>query len=146
MPYKRPESVLVVLYSGSDVLMLQRKDDPEFWQSVTGTMEENETSLETAYREVREETGIVCTPDFHPIIDGKTTAQYTIRPQWQYRYAPDTKVNTEYAFSVEIARDSEIALTEHLAYLWLPKQQAIQKAWSPSNQEAIAKFVPELKT
>lgn len=42
MNYKRPESVLVVIYANSSgrVLMLQRRDDPDFWQSVTGSLEE----------------------------------------------------------------------------------------------------------
>ena len=40
--YKRPVSVLVVIYAQDSkrVLMLQRRDDPEFWQSVTGSVEE----------------------------------------------------------------------------------------------------------
>ncbi|MGK0503740.1 MAG: dATP pyrophosphohydrolase, partial [Alteromonadaceae bacterium] len=33
MAYKKPESVLVVLYDQHHkVLLLQRNDDPEFWQ------------------------------------------------------------------------------------------------------------------
>jgi dATP pyrophosphohydrolase len=146
MPYKRPESVLVVLYAGSDVLLLQRKDDPEFWQSVTGTMEINETPIMTAYREVMEETGLHLSPVTRPIIDCKTINQYTIRPQWRHRYPPEVSINTEHAFCVEIDRHDDIVLTEHLTYEWLPKHQAIAKAWSPSNQEAITRFVPEPKT
>ena len=39
MAYKRPVSVLVVIYAEDTkrVLMLQRRDDPDFWQSVTGS-------------------------------------------------------------------------------------------------------------
>ncbi len=42
MQYKRPVSVLVVIYAEDTkrVLMLQRRDDPDFWQSVTGSLEE----------------------------------------------------------------------------------------------------------
>ncbi|SUB30560.1 dihydroneopterin triphosphate pyrophosphatase [Yersinia pseudotuberculosis] len=60
MNYKRPESVLVVIYAKSSgrVLMLQRRDDPDFWQSVTGSLEEGEAPLQTAQREVKEEVGI----------------------------------------------------------------------------------------
>jgi dATP pyrophosphohydrolase len=145
MPYKRPESVLVVIYSGSEVLLLQRKDDPDFWQSVTGTMEVGETPTETAYRELAEETGVVLNASRSQIKDCHTQRQYQIRPQWQYRYAPGHTVNTEHAFYVEIERDSVITLTEHLSYIWLPKQDAIKKAWSPSNKEAIEVCVPELK-
>ncbi len=45
MAYKRPESVLVVIYAFSSrrVLMLQRRDDPGFWQSVTGSLDGDET-------------------------------------------------------------------------------------------------------
>ncbi len=40
MSYKRPESVLVVIYAKSSgrVLMLQRRYNSEFWQSVTGSL------------------------------------------------------------------------------------------------------------
>ena len=38
--------------------MLQRQDDSTFWQSVTGTLETNETPRETAIREVWEEVGL----------------------------------------------------------------------------------------
>lgn len=42
MAYKRPVSILVVIYAQDTkrVLMLQRRDDPDFWQSVTGSVEE----------------------------------------------------------------------------------------------------------
>ena len=40
MQYKNNQSVLVVIYAKNTnrVLMLQRQDDPDFWQSVTGTI------------------------------------------------------------------------------------------------------------
>jgi dATP pyrophosphohydrolase len=146
MPYKRPESVLVVLHAGSDVLLLQRKDDPEFWQSVTGTMEGDETPIMTAYREVLEETGLSLSSTNRPIVDCHTINQFTIRPQWRYRYAPEVSVNTEHTFITEISKQDQIVLTEHHAHVWLPKHDAIAKAWSPSNQQAIDKFVPEPQT
>jgi dATP pyrophosphohydrolase len=42
MQFKYPVSVLVVIYAQDTkrVLMLQRRDDPDFWQSVTGSLEE----------------------------------------------------------------------------------------------------------
>ena len=60
LKYKNNQSVLVVIYAESThrVLMLQRQDDPSFWQSVTGTLETNETPRETAIREVWEEVGL----------------------------------------------------------------------------------------
>lgn len=45
LKYKNNQSVLVVIYAKDTnrVLMLQRQDDPDFWQSVTGTIESGET-------------------------------------------------------------------------------------------------------
>ena len=57
--FKRPESVLVVVYTiAGDVLRLLRREPAGFWQSVTGSLLENETPLKAALREVREETGL----------------------------------------------------------------------------------------
>ncbi len=51
MAYKRPVSILVVIYAQDTkrVLMLQRRDDPDFWQSVTGSVEEGETALASCH-------------------------------------------------------------------------------------------------
>ncbi len=57
MVWKNPVSVLVVIFARDTgrVLMLQRRDDPSFWQSVTGSQEPGESLMETAKREVLEE-------------------------------------------------------------------------------------------
>ena len=55
--HKRPESVLVVVYSAdSQVLMLRRHEPPTFWQSVTGSLEWGEQPEQAARRELVEET------------------------------------------------------------------------------------------
>ena len=63
-PFKRPESVLVVVTTrAGKVLLLRRADHPEFWQSITGSMEwGDEQPVEAAARELREETGIAVAP------------------------------------------------------------------------------------
>ncbi|MFM7459643.1 MAG: NUDIX domain-containing protein, partial [Burkholderiales bacterium] len=58
-PYKIPRSTLIVIYNEQmEVLLIERADRPGYWQSVTGSQDEGESLLETATREVMEETGI----------------------------------------------------------------------------------------
>ena len=142
--WRIPESALIVIYNDAgQVLVLQRNDDPLFWQSVTGTREVDETPCQTAQREVFEETGIDIAALHYQLIDCKKTNLYEIRPRWRHRYPPDAAVNTEYVFALQVAVAQNIELTEHSAFLWLDKNQAMDKVWSPSNKEAIMLFVPD---
>ncbi|MGO4892367.1 dihydroneopterin triphosphate diphosphatase [Flavobacterium sp. W21_SRS_FM6] len=143
--WRIPESALIVIYNmAGQVLVLQRNDDPLFWQSVTGTREQGESPLQTAIREVREETGIDITASNYQLVDCKQTNQYEIRSRWRHRYPPDVSTNTEYVFSVQVVNDQQIILTEHSAFSWLPKAQAIEKVWSETNKAAIERFVPKV--
>jgi dATP pyrophosphohydrolase len=135
--FKRPESVLVVVYTRSGkVLMLRRADHPEFWQSVTGSLEWDDENLSaTAKRELQEETGLA--PD--GLRDWGKTNRYTIFPQWRYKYEPGVTENTEHVFSVEIPAETAITLNpaEHGEYRWLGFEEAADKATSSSNRDAI---------
>jgi dATP pyrophosphohydrolase len=144
MSLKRPESVLVVIYDQHHrVLVMQRDDDAEFWQSVTGTIEVHEQPIETAYREVAEETGLILEPRYHTIQNCRHINQFVIREQWLYRYPEGTKFNFEHVFCVQVDSQLPITLTEHTDYVWLTKAAAVDKVWSKTNAQAIAKFVPE---
>ncbi|WP_339892275.1 dihydroneopterin triphosphate diphosphatase [uncultured Alteromonas sp.] len=145
MAYKKPESVLVVLYDQHHkVLLLQRNDDPEFWQSVTGAMEDGELPIETAYREVAEETGIDAKQLSIEMFNHNRQNQYEIRNRWLHRYPPGTRFNTEHVFSLQVDSTLPLVLTEHLQYEWVDKAQALARLWSPSNKEAVSMFVPNV--
>ncbi|GGW74828.1 dihydroneopterin triphosphate diphosphatase [Alteromonas halophila] len=142
MSYKKPESVLVVLFDKHHrVLILQRQDDANFWQSVTGALEAGEQPIDAAYREVAEETGLILSPDACPIEDCACINRYEIRPRWQHRYPPGTTHNTEHVFRACIDSRLPLQLTEHLHAEWVSKDEALTRLWSPSNREAVAKFV-----
>ncbi|MCX8597725.1 MULTISPECIES: dihydroneopterin triphosphate diphosphatase [unclassified Gilliamella] len=140
--YKSPESVLVVIYCKRTlrVLMLQRKDDPNFWQSVTGSMEDNELPRDTAIREVFEETGIDISEENLKLIDAKHTVEFEIFPQFRYRYAPEVKINKEHWFYLALNDEITPLLTEHLSYQWLTINSAANLTISPNNCEAISKI------
>lgn len=141
--YRIPKSALTVVYNQSgQVLVMQRNDDPNFWQSVTGTLEVDELPIQTAVREVLEETGIDIVQCGYQLIDCEKTNTYPIREMWQHRYPPNTPFNTEYVFAVQVANHSDVKLTEHSAYFWLDKKSAMEKVWSDTNREAIELFVP----
>ncbi|MDX7999457.1 dihydroneopterin triphosphate diphosphatase [Xenorhabdus sp. Reich] len=143
MDYKRPESVLVMIYAVNSkrVLMLQRRDDLEFWQSVTGSLEEGEKPSEAALREVQEEIGIDIVNENLELIDCQRCLYYEIFSHLRHRYAPGITRNKEHWFSLALPEEREILLTEHLAYQWLAVEEAARLTKSWSNQQAIEEFV-----
>ena len=138
MTYKKPVSVLVVIHTPAlEVLLLERARHPGFWQSVTGSQEGEESLLQTAVREVHEETGILApASDF---IDWRQTNRYEIFAEWRYRYAPDVTHNTEHVFSLCVAGNSPVTVAdgEHLGYRWLPWREAADACFSWTNRDAI---------
>jgi len=136
--YKIPVSVLIVIHTADlQVMLLERADRPEFWQSVTGSQHEGETLRETAVRELREETGLDANQ--YTLRDWQKENVYEIYPVWRHRYAPGTTHNAEHVFGLTLlqAMPITIAPREHLQYRWLPWQQAAEKVFSWSNREAI---------
>lgn len=145
MRFKIPESVLVVIHTPDhQVLLLERTDNPGFWQSVTGSRDApDEPFAVTAAREVFEETGIIAGTGL--LHDWGMSNVYEIYPAWRRRYAPGVTHNTEHVFSLCIARDSAVTLSprEHTAWQWLPLLEAADCCFSPSNAEAIL-LLPQL--
>lgn len=140
--YKRPESVLVVIFDENrNVLVLQRQDNHNIWQSVTGSLEEDELPIQTAYREVLEEIGFDAQANSAIILDTRIVNQYAIRPEWRYKYPPNNFINTEYVFLLEIPSETPIVLTEHVSYKWLTAIVAEQLIWSESNKRAVTQFL-----
>ncbi len=142
---KIPISVLVVIYkSNGEVLLIERADRANFWQSVTGSLDFLEENLSlAASREVLEETGIdIAALPPEALQDMHHQIEYEIYPQWRYRYAPGVTRNTEHWFSLGVPDNIDITLAprEHIAYQWLPYREAAEKCFSPSNGQAILKL------
>jgi dihydroneopterin triphosphate diphosphatase len=149
-PPKIPESVLVVIHTAAlDVLLIERADKRGYWQSVTGSKDRvDEPLVETALREVAEETGIVVGSTEVPatnLRDWQMKNVYEIYPVWRHRYASGVTHNTEHVFGLQVPRDVPVKLAprEHLQYRWLAWKAAADACFSPSNAAAIRRL-PEM--
>ena len=137
--FKIPESVLVIIHTPAlEVLLIERADNPSFWQSVTGSIDALDEPLQhTAQREVAEETGIEAIAARFK--DWSLRNVYEIYPGWRQRYAPGVTTNTEHVFSLCVPSGTPVILNprEHTAWQWLPLLEAADRCFSPSNAEAV---------
>ncbi|RWR03850.1 dihydroneopterin triphosphate pyrophosphatase [[Pantoea] beijingensis] len=143
MDYKQPVSVLVVIFAldTKRVLMLQRRDDTDFWQSVTGSIEPGETPLQTVIREVWEEVAIDINAEQLTVTDCEHQIEFEIFAHFRHRYAPNVTHNTEHWFTLALPHERDVMVTEHLDWRWLavPEAAKLTKSWS--NRQAIEAFV-----
>jgi dATP pyrophosphohydrolase len=139
--FKTPISVLVLIHTPDlQVLMMERADKEGFWQSVTGSLEQGETPLQTAIREVREETGLDATQ--YDLQDWQVSNVYEIYPHWRHRYAPGITHNTEHLFGLVLpaALPVKLAPDEHVQYEWVDWCEAAQRVFSWTNVDAIKRL------
>jgi len=131
MRHKEPVSVLVIVYTPElDVLLIERADFPDHWQSVTGSIEAGETLAHAAAR------------DWH------LSNVYEIFPQWRHRYRAGTTHNTEHVFGLEVPGRVPITLAprEHLRHEWLGWREAAARCFSWSNRAAIEALPEHTRT
>jgi len=142
VPYKTPVSVMVLIYTTDlKVLLIERADKAGFWQSVTGSVEVEDTSLrDTAIREVLEETGLQA--NNYALTDWHVSHEYEIYEHWRYRYASGVTHNIEHLFGLELPApvDVQLAPDEHVRYEWVDWREAAKRVFSWTNVEALRKL------
>lgn len=122
------------------VLIMERADKPGYWQSVTGSVEANESPREAAIREVYEETGLdALAYDFE---DWQVSNVYEIYPHWRHRYAPGVTENREHLFGLMLPDTLPVTLApdEHTRYEWVDWREAAKRVFSWTNVDALKRL------
>lgn len=121
--------------SGNDYkfLVLQRSENvliyPGLWQVVTGTIEDGETALQTAEREIIEETQL------------KPSRMYTIPYIASFFDTDKDQIHLSPVFGAVVDISETIILSnEHQEYLWLEYNDCIAKLELPSHKEGTRIF------
>lgn len=136
---RAPYNVLVYLYrrtgDGTFEYALFKRADLGFWQGVTGGGEDDETPIEAARRETREETGLSPVASFLQLD--------TVEPIPAYHFGhsqlwgEDVYIVPQYAFGVEVKDEQLILSPEHTAYRWLRYAEAYRLLEFDGNRTAL---------
>ena len=141
---RRPLSVLVVVYADDGQILLLRRSQPfDFWQSVTGSLKDNETHGDAAARELWEETGFT---DEGELSNSDVSRHFDIDPRWRDRFAPGVVQNEEFEWRYRLptVRNIQLNSEEHTEYKWLPIDDAIDSVWSWTNKDALKQLREDL--
>ena len=110
------------------ILLLKRTlEDGGFWQTVTGTLEINESILDARKRELEEETGI------------REVVRFTNEI---YRFSWQKKDYTvvELVFGAEVSSDKVKLSQEHTEYAWLSYKDAIDIVEKENTKKSLEAF------
>ncbi|MDP9362168.1 MAG: lipoyl(octanoyl) transferase LipB [Acidobacteriota bacterium] len=127
--------VKVMVHDGERVLLLhRRRERGNFWQPITGSIEEGELPLDTARRELLEETGNAGEP---AALDLQQS--FMIESQFLATRFPPPIIATETGFVVEMSPNAPIRMdaAEHDDYGWFTFAEAYEKIRWTDDREAL---------
>ncbi len=135
--------LVVVFTDNAQVLLLRRCQPFDFWQSVTGSLKDDETHSDAAARELQEETGFT---DEGELSFSDVSRHFEIDPRWRDRFPPGVIENEEFEWRYRLpaARDIEFNTEEHSEYQWLHIDEAIDTVWSWTNRDALKHLKADL--
>ncbi len=102
---------------------------PNVWQVITGTIEESETAVETALRELNEETGL-------NVFDFWNLPYIT-----QYYNVYNNSIGLSPCFGGLVRSDSNVVLSEeHSEFKWCSFEEAMELIPLPTHKSALDIF------
>jgi dATP pyrophosphohydrolase len=133
---RQPYEVLVFVRRGDEFLLLHRVPEDGYWHSVAGGIEEGETPLQAARRELLEETGL----DAEPQPTGDRFA-YPLAQEPAHvreRFAPDAIQVVVDCFVADAPEGWEPTLNhEHDEYRWCWPDEAERLLFWPEPREVL---------
>ncbi|HYI13547.1 MAG TPA: lipoyl(octanoyl) transferase LipB [Thermoanaerobaculia bacterium] len=134
--------VKVLVHDDDRVLLLhRRRERGNFWQPITGTIDADETPLDTARRELIEETGLPGEP--HPL---DLTQSFLIESEYLASRYPAPIIASEVCFHVE--RDTHLPVridpAEHDDWAWFTFAEAYERMQWPDDREALERLQKQL--
>ena len=106
----------------------------DFWQAISGGVEDDETPLQAARRESQEEAGLSPELDYFQL---DSTATIPVQFVSGFLWGPDVLVVTEYAFGVRVDSPEIVLSHEHIEYRWVDYEGARELLRHDSNTNAL---------
>ena len=120
----------VVFLKNTEVKYLLLHYEAGHWDFVKGNVEPNETEQETVIRELREETGIT---------DAKFIEAFKEKIDYFYR-RQGTTIHKEVIFYLMETHTETVKISyEHVGYIWLNYQQAMEKLTFKNARDVLQK-------
>jgi len=143
MPIERSAGVIIfrkekdqIYYLLLHYPSLSHRAKKDYWDLPKGHIEKGETPLETAKREAREETGI---EDLKFVEGFKETLKYFFK--WQKK-----NILKFVTFYLAQTNTKKVKISsEHLGYLWLPYEKAIEKLTYKNAKKLLEKANLKIK-
>jgi dATP pyrophosphohydrolase len=118
---------------GIEYLLLKRvPKGGGYWQPITGSVEQNETTKDAALRETCEEIGI-------------RSAGTLYGPVYRFRFEKGGVEFEEHVFGLEIGKASIVISAEHSDSKWRGYEEALADLRWEANREGLRKLHDELE-
>jgi lipoyl(octanoyl) transferase len=134
--------VKVVVHDRDRVLLLHRRPERgNFWQPITGSMEHDEAPIDTARREIVEETGNPGEPE-----DLQLCQSFMIESQYLEARYPTPIIATEIGFVASLSADAPIQIDaeEHDDFGWFTFGEAYERIRWTDDREALERLETRL--